>query len=119
MTEEPDASLIPEDVEADPELINRLGERLATHERFPECRNFSQKFSLLMDMAADDFEKLRPRAGIKKVIEKADAYYFLKIQPQLEEKLRTEAQAFRDQGMKLTEIARRLGVSRDKIRRLK
>jgi len=110
---------IPEEVEADPKLINRWGETLAKHERFPGCRNWSQRMYLLMDIARDEFEQLRPGQGIRKAIEKAEAYYFIKIQPQIDEKLRMEAETLREQGKTLTEIARRLGVSRDKIRALK
>lgn len=119
LTEQPERSLIADEVEADPELINRWGETLAKHERFPSCRNWSQRMFLLMEIAADEFDQLRPGQGIKRVIEKAEQYYFINIQPKVDEKLRAEARALRDQGMTLTQIARRLGVSRDKIRGLK
>lgn len=119
LTEEPEGGVISEEVEGDPKLINRWGETLAKHERFPGCRNWSQRMFLLMDIAGDEFEQLRPGQGIKKVIEKAEAYYFIKIQPQIDEKLRREAQTLRQQGKTMTEIARTLGVSRDKIRALK
>ncbi len=106
-------------VGAQPDVIDKWAEALAKHQRFPECTDWSQRQALLMSIAGDEFARLRPGQGIKKIIERARQYYFITVKPQNDEKLRIEARALREQGMTLTEVAGRLGVSRDKIRRLK
>ena len=99
------------------EELDQASERLARDKKFQSANKNSQKaliakrffYSELMEN--DDFP-------IYEIIERAKCVYEVEIKPELDLQLADEAQKLMDSGMNKKDIAKKLGISTDKLSKL-
>src|SRR5579885_2271064 len=97
--------------EVDKTPVRKWAAALASHPQFSRCKTYSQRSYLLETMAGDEYGNL----PVDEIISLADAMYTIDVLPKEEERLRTEAHRLRKQGLSLTAISGKLGISRDRV----
>lgn len=96
---------------ADKKTIEKWARSLATEARFVGCKTQTQRLYLLEELAGDDYERLPGR----EVLRRAEMIFAFEVRPKVDEELRTKARALREQGLNLSAIAQKLGISRDRV----
>ena len=95
----------------DKPLVNKWASALANHPKFGICKTTDQREYLLEQLAGEDYEKL----PIGEILRRAETLYVFEARPKQEEEMQKQARELRKQGLNLSAIAQKLGISRDRL----
>lgn len=94
----------------DKAVVDQWARELARHPQFGGCKTYDQREYLLEALSKDEFGDL-PHAHI---LRRAEVVYVFEVRPKEEERLRDEARRLRKQGLSISAIAQKLGISRER-----
>jgi len=95
----------------DSTLVSKWARQLASHPKYGSCKSDDQREFLLEQLAGEDFAKI----PLWPTIRRAETIYQLEMKGKEEERLSSQAQELRNQGLNMNAIAKRLGISRDRV----
>jgi hypothetical protein len=80
------------------------------HTKFGAARTADQREFLLETIAGPEIDKL----PVGDILARADSIYQFEVRPNEEDRLRTEARRLREEGLNISAIALKLGISKDR-----
>ena len=95
----------------DKALVKKWASELASHAKFGAARTGDQREFLLEKIAGGEIDTL----PIGDILARADSIYQFEIKPKEDERLCIEAGRLREQGLNLSAIAMKLGISKDRV----
>lgn len=95
----------------DKSLVNKWASSLANHPNFGACKKSDQRVYLLEELAGRDYKML----PVREILRRAETLYIFEVRSKHEEELRKQAKTLREQGLNLSAIAQKLGISRDRV----
>jgi len=95
----------------DKPLVKKWASELANHAKFGAARTGDQREFLLETIAGSDIDSL----PVGDILARADSIYQFEVKPKEEERLRREARRLREQGLNMSAIAVKLGISKDRV----
>lgn len=109
--EEDEGGQVEQDEKFDKALVDKWARALANHTKYSSCKNDDQREYLLEELAREEFGDL----PLWPVLRRAETVYLLDVRPREEEHLGSQARELRKQGLNMNAIARKLGISRDRV----
>jgi hypothetical protein len=95
----------------DKALVKKWASELANHGKFGAARTGDQREFLLETIAGSEIDSL----PVDEILARADSIYQFEVKPKEEERLRGEARHLREQGLNMSAIAVKLGISKDRV----
>lgn len=95
----------------DKALVKKWASQLASHPKFGMTRSGDQREFLLESIAGTEIDTL----PVSDILARADTIYQFEIKPTEEERMRAKARELREQGLNMSAIAVKLGISKDRV----
>lgn len=102
---------IEKEKKVDKALVYEWAGKLASHPKYGSCKSDDQREYLLEKLAGEEYEKL----PLGDILRRAETVYQFEVRPEVEERLRDQARALRKQGLNMSAIALKLGISANRV----